>query len=82
LVHFLFQTGFLLKKLKRDKLLTYIRHGLSRTFLSNDRGRNLLPDEMLITAYCLFMAVTEDMEDIWGITAFERRWLLVSLKNS
>jgi hypothetical protein len=82
LIHFLFQTGLLLKKLRRDKLLTYIRKGLLCSLLLNDLREKILADAPLISAYCLYMAVSEDREDLWGTASFERRWILTKMMKA
>lgn len=66
LIHLLFQTGFLLKKLRGDSLLNYI---IRKPFLSVSS----LPPEFLILIYCLHMAVTEDQPQQLNPSAVERR---------
>lgn len=73
LVHFLFQTGFLLKKLRRGKLLNYIRVALSAQLVKAALGHYMADPNALITTYLLLMAVSEDKEDILSPAAVERR---------
>lgn len=70
LIHFLFQTGFLLRKLRNKRLFNYISQN---PFLSVSSS---LPPEVLITLYCIFMAVTEDYPQQLSNSAVERRGLV------
>ncbi len=72
LVHFLFQTGFLLKKLRGENLLKYIARN---PFLSI----SLLSPEILILLYSLYMAVTEDAPQQLSPPAVERRKMIKTL---
>jgi hypothetical protein len=70
LVHFLFQTGFLLKKLRGEKLLRYILQNTSLPSVP-------LPlPEILVLLYFLHMAVTEDEPQQLSPAAVERRRLI------
>jgi len=73
LVHFLFQTGFLLKKLRGRKLLSYI---ILNPFLSEYSF--LSPDD-LILSYCLYMTVTEDLPQQLSQSAIQRRQMIKTL---
>ena len=70
LVHFLFQTGFLLKKLRSEKLLRYILWKASLPSLPLRSSNNL------ILLYLLHMAVTEDEPQQLSPVAVERRNLI------
>lgn len=69
LIHFLFQTGFLLKNLRGEKLFQYI---IQSPFFS---VFSLHPD-ILILFYSLYMAITEDQPQQLNAAAVERRKLI------
>jgi thymidylate kinase len=70
LVHFLFQTAFLLKKLRGEKLLRYLFQNASLPSLP-------LPiPEILVMLYSLHMAVIEDQPQQLSPAAVERRKLI------
>ncbi len=74
LIHFLYQTGFLLKKLRGDELLRYITGNPFLPIVS------LLSPEILILFYLLNMAVTEDHPQQLNGTAVERRRMIKKVK--
>ena len=80
IVHFLFQTGFLLTKLRGDKLLRYILQSLTNQRLSKSLPIPL-PD-ILVLLYFLHMAVTEDQPQQLSSTAVERRNLIIALAQN
>lgn len=71
LVHFLFQTGFLLRKLRGDKLLRYIQQTLTDQKLSTSLP--LPSPDVLVLLYSLNMAITEDEPQQLSSAAVERR---------
>jgi hypothetical protein len=73
LVHFLFQTGFLLKKLRGEKLFSYI---VLNPFLSE---YSFPSPDILVLFYCLYMAITEDEPQQLSPTAVERRQMIKTL---
>jgi len=75
LMHFLFQTGFLLKKKRDTRLLCFILDGGKKYHgeLSSTFG-NALPDvKNLLLLYLLHMAVTEDKPNQFSPAAVARR---------
>lgn len=81
LVHFLFQTGFLLRKLRGKKLFD---------FCINERHHKMLEDKLkvpiidcrnLLLVYLLKMAIDEDKPQQLSKTAVERRRLIRLLVN-
>jgi len=76
LVHFLFQTGFLLKKLKDEKLLDFCIDEKPYSILKENIQTPLLETKALLLIYLLKMAVDEDAPQILSRSAAERRKLL------
>jgi len=78
LVHFLFQVGFLLKRLRGDRLLSYIKRKSEEPCqkLSLISGIKLLEKKTLIFCYLLHMAVVEDTPQQLSRAAVERRNLI------
>ncbi len=70
LVHFLFQTAFLLKRQKGEKLLKHILYNASLPSLT------LPVSEIVVLLYFLHMALTEDEPQQLSSAAVERRKLL------
>ena len=71
-MHFLFQTGFLLKKLRGEKLLHFILNHDGFRYLNIS---NISRTELLLS-YLLHMGVQEDKETILSKSAVERRNLI------
>jgi len=78
LVHFLFQTGFLLKKLRGIRLLFYIFKQSAETYqiVSSKSGIELPETSSLVLSYILRMAVVEDRPQPLSEAAVERRNLI------
>jgi thymidylate kinase len=76
LVHFLFQTGFLLKKLRHRKLLAYLFTLETYQKQEKKEKRQILEIESLILCYLLHMAVHQDFIFPLGAEAAERRSLI------
>lgn len=82
LVHFLFQTGFLLKKLKGESLMEYITDEKLYGILQNRLELNLMSRTNLSLCYLLKMAIDEDREHLLSMTAVERRNLIELLVHN
>lgn len=82
LVHFSFQTGFLLKKLRGDFLLRHILKNVKASMVITPFKAKILSPATLIITYLLHMAGHEDVEDLFSPVAIERRSLLNILLNS
>lgn len=80
LVHFSFQTGFLLKKLRANKLLEHVNTILASQEVSDTLKDGIAPD-LLFLSYLLHMAVHEDREDLLSVSSVERRKLLSLLSK-
>lgn len=78
LVHLLFLDGFLLKKLKTKKLLSFIMSERPYNLLAA-RIHKSLNVRFLLLCYLLQMAVTEDREQLCSRDARQRRELLQEL---
>jgi hypothetical protein len=76
LVHFLFQTGFLLKKLKGEKLLYFCIDDKPYKILTKELKESILDKKILLLIYLLKMAVDEDAPQVLSRKAVERRKLL------
>ena len=76
LVHFLFQTGFLLKKKKGKKLLEYITNPSYYALLKEMDDRNTPSVNDLVLIYLLKMAVDEDKPQQLSKPAVERRKMI------
>lgn len=76
LVHFLFQTGFSVKKGKGKALLEYIGQERTYDLLRRSADITLLPTADLVLIYLLHMAVTEDRPQQLSRSAVERRNLI------
>lgn len=76
LVHFLFQTGFLLKGLKSKNFLNFLTNDKPYDILRKGLGLVLMNPENLLLAYILHMAVDEDRAQVLSKSAVERRNLI------
>ncbi len=77
LAHFIFQTGYLLKGMRGERLLAFLRdEGRRAADLMAARGVRLPPWKTLVLAWLLNRAVEEDMPDPLNTAAVERRRLL------
>jgi len=76
LVHFLFQTGFLLRKFRGDKLLRFMIYEKPYKILIDGLSLNIINQKNLILCYLLKMAIDEDREQLLSKTAVERRNLI------
>jgi thymidylate kinase len=75
LIHFLFQTGFLLKKQRGKQLLKFIKQNILLPSFP-------LPEpDILILLYSLHMAVAEDRPQLLSPSAVERRKIVKLLVN-
>jgi len=75
-IHFLFQTGFLLKGLRGKKLLNFVTKNEPHQILSNKLGHALLKPEILLLSYLLKMAVEQDNQQLLFRSSVERRNLI------
>jgi len=76
LVHFLFQTGFLLKKLRGNTLLVFCLNGKPYQIVSGKIEKSLLASKLLLLSYLLKMAIDEDREQPLSESGVERRNLI------
>jgi len=78
LMHFLFQTAFLLKKLRGSKLLFYILRNSNKAYemLSSRSKMGFLGKKSLLLSYLLHMATVEDKDQQFSRAAVERRNLI------
>jgi len=76
LVHLLFQTGYLLKKMRGTRLLNHIMNEKLYDLLLKKSGINILPIDDLVIIYLLKMAVGEDAPQVLSKAAVERRRLI------
>ncbi len=76
LMHFLFQTGFLLKKLRGKRLLEFCIDETPSRLLSDGIERPFIDSKFLLLSYLLRMASDEDKEQLLSPSAVERRNLI------
>lgn len=83
LVHFLFQTGLILKKYRGSELVSYIldKHRTFYEVLSSQTGSQILNPRLLLLVYCLYWAVVEDIQNPLTKPAVERRNIIATLSN-
>jgi len=80
-IHFLSQTGFLLKKLRGHRLLRFLLENGAVVYeeLSASLGAGLMEPNLLTLTYLLHAATVEDREQLLTSSAVERRTLLEAL---
>lgn len=76
LMHFLFQTGFLLKKLTGQKLLDFCMGAKSYRLLLNGIKDHIMDSKSLLLIYLIKMAIDEDKPQQLSKSALERRKLI------
>lgn len=76
LMHFMFQTEFLLKKFKGEKLLYFCIDDKSYKILTKEIKEPILDKKKLLLIYLLKMAVDENAPQILSKAAVERRKLI------
>jgi len=79
LMHFLFQTGFLLKGFKGGRLLDFCIKDKPYQTLAAKIGEAIIEPKPLFLAYLLKMAIDEDKDQLLSRSAVERRNLMRKL---
>lgn len=79
LVHFFFQTGFLLKKLRKEHLLHFCIDDKPYNLLTEKIKEPMLDKKALFLSYLLKMAIEEDKPQQLSPSAVERRKLIKAI---